>query len=92
MWALVWHQVRDYETWREVYDADEPRRQRYGCRRAYVYRSTDDPNDVLVALEMPDRRAADSFFADPGLAEAMRRGGVVKTPTFSYSERVLLPA
>lgn len=91
VWAQVWHQVRDYDAWRPHFDRSRGILQRHGCDRAYVYRGQDDPNDVMVALQFPDRASAEAFFADPALAQVMKEAGVLKRPIFSFSEEARVP-
>lgn len=92
MWALAWYQVRNYDAWRPHFDRSRGLLQRHGCSKSYVYRGQDDPNDVLVALQFPDRASAENFFGDRDLRQAMKEAGAVGEPTFSFSERVLVPA
>jgi hypothetical protein len=73
---VVQHRVRDFDAWKPVFDEDESRRREHGARRHWLYRTVEDPNDVVVAVEFPPADAARSFTQDPGLPEAMQRGGV----------------
>jgi hypothetical protein len=77
---VVQHKVRDFDAWKPVFDEDESRRRGYGAQRHWVYRTVEDPNDVVVAVEFPSVDAARSFVQDPGLRDAMERGGVQGEP------------
>jgi hypothetical protein len=46
------HRVYDYERWKEAFDSDPAGRQRSGVRAYRILRGADDPNDVLIDLEL----------------------------------------
>ena len=76
--------VRDYDTWKRVFDDGEPLRAKHGCSGHVVYRSDDDANDLTIHLQFPSREAGESLRADPGLAAAMERAGVETQPTVTW--------
>jgi len=43
-------------------------------------------------MEWPSKEAAEGFMADPTLAEAMQRGGILAPPTITFGDRVPVPA
>lgn len=46
------HPVPDYAGWKNAFDSDPMDRKRSGVIRYKIFRQTDDPNYVLVELEM----------------------------------------
>jgi hypothetical protein len=80
--------VRDFDAWKLVFDEDESRRREHGARRHWVYRTVEDPDDVVVALEFPSVDAARSFVEEPGLRDAMGRAGVQGEPHVHVREEV----
>ena len=78
---FVRHRVRDYAAWREVYDGFAEVQRAGGVRAQAVYRSADDPNDVMVTHDFDDLETARAFLASPDLKDAMRRAGVEGEPT-----------
>jgi hypothetical protein len=74
---IVRHPVRDYAAWRPVYDAHKAARTAAGLTNGRVFRSTEDPNDILILHDTADRRRAEEFGRSDDLGEAMRRAGVV---------------
>jgi hypothetical protein len=84
---VVQHKVRDFDAWKPVFDEDESRRREHGAQRHWLYRTVEDPNDVVVAVEFPSVDAARSFTQDPGLREAMQRGGVEGEPPRAPARR-----
>jgi hypothetical protein len=89
MILLVQHRVREFDTWKPVFDRDGSIiRSRHGATRHSLYRSLDDPNDVVVSIEFPAEERARSFVADPALPEEMERAGVQGQPTITFCEEV----
>jgi quinol monooxygenase YgiN len=78
--AIVTHPVADYATWRVVYDEAGPVRDAAGVTGAEVFRDAKDPNMMVVVHRFPTVEAAEGFFGNPALAEAMKRGGVTAAP------------
>ena len=74
------HHVRDYTAWRKVYDEVESLRAQHGCTAARVMRLPDDDNELFITHDFPTAGQAGSFTHDPGLREAMERGGVEGAP------------
>ena len=88
MYVIVQHRVRDYDTWKPVFDDHGSVRRRHGATGHTLYRNLDDPNDVTVVNEFPTRAQAEAFASDPSLREAMLRGGVIGEPTITWTEAV----
>ncbi|HXX62252.1 MAG TPA: hypothetical protein VEO56_00535 [Bacteroidota bacterium] len=78
--VIVTHAVKEYASWRKVYDADEPNRKAMGFKVWGVYADVKDPNMVTIIGTFPSASAADAFMASPKLKEAMDKAGVVGKP------------
>jgi uncharacterized protein (DUF1330 family) len=85
---VVRHKVRDFGARKLVFDEDESRRREHGAQRHWVYRTVDDPDDVVVAVEFPSVDAARSCVQDPGLRDAMGRAGVHYEPHVHVRDEV----
>ena len=83
---VVRHSVRDYGAWRPAYGGHEAARTAAGLTNGRVFRSAEDPNDLLLLFEMADRRRAEEFAASDDLRTAMQRAGVVGQPELRYAE------
>jgi quinol monooxygenase YgiN len=79
--AVISHPVKDYATWRAVYDSAEALRQKAGITGAEVFRDLKDPNKMVIIHRFPTAEAAQAFLNDPGLKEAMTKGGVTAPPS-----------
>jgi len=85
---VVHHAVRDYDAWKPAFDEHKQVRTAHGATRHWLYRSPDDPNDLVVAIEFPSDEAAQGFLADPSLKEAMERAGVTGAPHVHLREEI----
>lgn len=85
--AIVQHRVRDYATWRAVFEAGLPELRAAGCCGAQVLRAAEDPNDVTVIVEWPNRERMQAFFRAQEGSDAAERAGVVGLPTLKVLEQ-----
>ena len=58
---LIRNQVRDYDTWKAVFDKFERFREEHGVRGYRVLRRADDEHDVQVILDFDDEATAVDF-------------------------------
>jgi hypothetical protein len=71
-YVLIEHSVGDFETFRQVYLDDGPRRARLGSKGGRVFRAAGDPNSVFIVLEWDDAEGAREFAGSLELHEAMQ--------------------
>ncbi|MBT5218106.1 MAG: hypothetical protein HOI35_16905 [Woeseia sp.] len=81
------HKVRNYDEWKQGYDADAERRKAGGLIEAGHFHSTDDRNSFLIVWDttgsVDDANAmASGMFADPDLAKLMEEAGVLEKPSY----------
>ncbi len=74
------HQVENFEHWVEVYRAHGRLRAEYGSLGSHVYRSADNPNDIVVAVQWRRMEPALAFGASEALRDAMAEASVVGEP------------
>lgn len=84
--SLVLHRVADYAAWRAVYDSVAPMQAAGGVTAESVHRMAGDPDNVLVIHNFDSVDAAQAFFANPELLEAMHRAGVQGEPRVEFFE------
>ena len=85
---VVFHHVRDYDTWKAVFDEHEGVRRGHGELAHRIYRGVDDPNRVIVHNDFPSEDAARALMADPSLPAAMERAGVTDEPWLGLIEQL----
>jgi len=86
MILIVQHTVRDYDTWKPLFDEHEAVRRRYGATGHELYRGSDDPNELTIVNHFPSKEQAEAFAADPSLKSAMERGGVISEPRITWAQ------
>jgi heme-degrading monooxygenase HmoA len=85
---VVQHKVHDFDAWKPAFDEHESVRRAHGAQRHWLYRTAEDPNDVVVAIEFPSEEQGKAFLEDPSLREAMQRAGVQGEPHVHFREPV----
>jgi Domain of unknown function (DUF4440) len=78
--AFIRHHVGDYATWRRVYDAFTDSEGSAGAAEPLVYRSVDDPNDLLVIHNFAIGSDIPAWLNDVGRGRAMTEAGVEGAP------------
>lgn len=73
------HSVPDYERWATV--IRESRRPVPGVTAMSVYRSVDDPNEVMVELDLESAEAAGQLISSEDLRDLLDRAGVEIYPS-----------
>jgi len=77
--------VKDYATWRTVYDGYEKSRISAGITNGKVFRGAEDPNDVVILCDVADVTKARAWAASDELKTAMEKGGVVGSPNLRFA-------
>lgn len=83
---IIHHRVRDYETWRPAYDAHQSARSAADLTKGRVFRSADDPDDLVILFDVADRNKAEAFAASDDLKKAMQEAGVEGRPEVFYTD------
>jgi hypothetical protein len=78
--VIVRHKVNDFVTWKRAFDAHAPARADAGLSNTRLYRSVDNPSEVIILFDTDDIAMAKRFVSSPELKSAMADAGVVDTP------------
>jgi hypothetical protein len=81
----IHHKVKDYAVWRKGYDEHEKSRLSAGVTNGRVFRSAEDPNDVLVLQDVADVAKARAWLGAEDLKTAMQKAGVVGSPSIRFA-------
>lgn len=81
----IHHKVKDYAVWRKAYDEHEKSRHSAGITNGRVFRSAEDPNDVLILQDVADVAKARTWLGGDDLKTAMNKAGVVGAPSFRFA-------
>ena len=85
---FIRHRIKDYTTWKQVFDAFAPQRRAGGEQTYKVTRVVGEPNNLCLSFEWDTVANAERFLASPELAAAMQQAGVAEKPEISIAEEV----
>ena len=77
--------VKDYATWRKGYDGHEKNRLTAGITNGRVFRSAEDPNDVVILQDVADVAKARSWLSSDEMRATMQKSGVVGSPNVRFA-------
>jgi quinol monooxygenase YgiN len=80
---LIIHAVRDYEAWKQVFDAAAALRREAGEQSFQVLRYESETNKVVHFSKWESIAKAKAFFESPRLVEIRKQAGV-EAPEFIY--------
>ena len=87
-YVLIRHKVKDYKTWKPVFDEHGKMRKSSGSKGGKVFRNYDDPAEVFILLQWDTRENARKFMKSDDVREAMHHAGVLGQPAISYLDEV----
>ena len=83
-YALFIAKVEDYKKWKSLFDKHAATRTAGGSKGGHVFRSPDDPNEVVVLLEWDTLQKARRFSQSEDLRERMQEAGVIGQPDIYF--------
>jgi len=90
-WIFVRHKVEDYAKWKSVFDEHGATRKAIGSKGGYLFRNIDDPNQIVMFIEVDDLEKAREFIQSEDLRESMQRSGVADKPDVYFLDEVDRP-
>ena len=81
----VQFKVKDFNAWRTSYQADDKGRASAGITNGRVFRSADDPNEVIVLQDVTDVAKARTWLGSDETKAAMQKGGVLGSPSIRFA-------
>jgi heme-degrading monooxygenase HmoA len=87
-YLLVRAKFQDYAKFYPVYTAHRAARQASGSRGARLFRSADNPNEVVALMEWDSLEKAQQFAQSDDLREAMQRAGLADRPEVYFLDEV----
>jgi hypothetical protein len=77
--------VKDFNAWRTSYSGHEKDRASAGITNGKVFRSADDPNDVLVLQDVADVSKARTWLGSSEMKTVLEKSGVIGSPTIRFA-------
>ncbi len=87
-YTLVRHKSQDFAKWKSVFEEQAPARRAASCKSIRLFRTTTDPNEIVILLEWGDMNKARQYYQSPNLRDAMQRGGIIDQPDVYTIEEV----
>jgi len=78
--TTITHGVKDFSSWKKVYDSGEKLRQKAGVNDYLLLRSLSDKNLVTVLGTSSSAAKFNQFVSNPDLKTAMDKAGVISKP------------
>ena len=72
--------VKDFNAWQTSYNGNEKNCASAGITKSKVFRSSDDPNDVLILQDVADVAKARTWYGSSEMKTLMEKSGVVGSP------------
>lgn len=85
---FVRHPVKDFGTWKRVYDDFDQERRDMGVVGQSVFQAVDNPNDITAWHDFETSEAAHSFAESSRLHDTMASAGVAGAPTIWFTNPV----
>lgn len=83
-YVMVKHSVKDYATWKPIFEANSGQRKVAGSKGTIVLRGVKNPNEITVLNEWDTVENARKFVESPDMKAAMDKAGVLGTPEISF--------
>jgi hypothetical protein len=77
--------VKDYATWRTGYDGHAGSRLSAGITNSRVFRSLEDPNDLVILQDCADVSKARTWLGSDEMKAAMQKNGVIGSPNIRFA-------
>ena len=77
--------VKDFNAWRTSYTGHEKDRASAGITNGRVFRSPDDPNDVVILQDVADVSKARTWLTSIEMKSVMEKSGVLGSPSIRFA-------
>jgi hypothetical protein len=86
-YVMVKQKVADYARWKSIFDAGDANREIAGSKGGQLFRSADDPNEVIILLEWDLQQVRQDSQGEEVRAK-MQAAGVLGPPEISFLEEI----
>jgi hypothetical protein len=81
----VHFKVKDFSAWRTSYNGHEKDRASAGITNGRVFRSPEDPNDVVILQDVADVSKARAWLTSNEIKSVMEKSGVLGSPNIRFA-------
>jgi heme-degrading monooxygenase HmoA len=75
-YVLVRHKVEEYSKWKRIYDENMENRKNYGSKGSHVFRSIENPDEVVILYDWDDLENARKFFKSEDFKKKVKLAGI----------------
>ncbi len=91
-YLVIRQKVEDYAKWKTLFDENGATRKASGSKGGSLFRNADDPNELVILLEVDDLQNARQFAQSEDLRETWQRAGVADKPDIYFLDEVDRPS
>jgi hypothetical protein len=77
--------VKDFNAWHTSYNGHEKERVSAGITNGKVYRSANDPNDLLIQQDVTDVSKARTWLGSTEMKATLEKSGVIGSPNIRFA-------
>ena len=77
--------VKDFNAWQTSYNGNEKNRASAGITNGRVFRSSDNPNEVVILADAADVSKARTWLDSPEMKTVMEKSGVLGSPSIRFA-------
>jgi hypothetical protein len=77
--------VKDFNAWRSSYNGHEKDRTSAGITNGRVFRSPEDPNDVVILQDVADVSKARTWLGSSEMKAVMEKSGILGSPSIRFA-------
>lgn len=85
---LIKHKVKDYASWKDVFDNFMDFRKSSGEKSFQILHSDQSPNDLTLIFKWDNTNNAKTFLSSDELKSAMQNAGVAEEPEIVFLNEV----
>jgi hypothetical protein len=83
--VMIHLKVKDYATWRTSYNGHEKDRASAGITNGKVFRSAENPNDLVILQDVADVSKARTWLGSNEMKSVTEKSGVVGSPSIRFA-------
>jgi hypothetical protein len=77
--------VKDFNAWRSSYNGHEKDRTSAGITNGRVFRSPEDPNEVVILQDVADVSKARTWLGSSEMKAVMEKSGILGSPSIRFA-------
>ena len=88
VYVIVRTKVKDYGSWRSVFNELAESRKAHGEKSSQVFQSVQNPNDITILFEWESSEKSQQYMQSDELKAARERGGAIGEPVVHVLNKI----